>query len=106
MNIPKLTLLEVFQFLAEPLNCDTSSLTWKILGALATRGQARPTISFYQPFLGALCRVSCKWRIRPALLISLAAVIFIFLVVTLRNACVTLVRQELRMTMLLLNIPK
>ncbi|GLI65673.1 hypothetical protein VaNZ11_009277, partial [Volvox africanus] len=91
-SIPKLTLLEVLHFLAEPLNCDPRSSAWKILGALSTRGQAWPTIPFHQPFLGALCRVSCKWRIRPALLISLAAVIFIFLVVTLRNACVTLIR--------------
>ncbi|GIM11455.1 hypothetical protein Vretimale_14954 [Volvox reticuliferus] len=87
-SIPRLTLLEVLQFLAEPLNCDTSLLARELLRALAARGRARPAI----PFLNAVCRASCEWRIRPALLISLTAAIFISLVLTLRNACVTLVR--------------
>jgi hypothetical protein len=87
--LPRLTLLETIHFLAEPLNCDANPTAKKMLSAVASSG---PMVTWGQPFLLAVCRLSCDFRARPALLLSLVALTCAVLVITLRNAFVNLVR--------------
>ncbi|GLC33320.1 hypothetical protein PLESTB_000346100 [Pleodorina starrii] len=90
-GVRKLTLLEAVHFAVEPLDCNADPTARWLLAALSAWGRA-PTFPWSQPLLEAVCHLACDLRVRPALVLSLIAIICVVLTITLRNACVHLLR--------------